>query len=67
MDYLKSILLTVLAFFKDEAVLGLRFEDFVRQAVKPMVFAYVAGEYCYAQSKRLENFLQPKTPNFSIN
>ena len=64
---IKQLIITVIAFFNDEELLGLRVEAFVRNAVRPFVAAYVAGQYVGEQVNKLARLIEPKTPEFKLN
>ena len=64
---IKQIIITIIAFFNDEELLGLRAEAFVRNAVRPFVAAYVAGQYISEQVHKLARLIEPETPEFKLN
>ena len=67
MDKIKPIIITLIAFFSDEELLGLRLEELTKKIVIPFVAAYVVGQMAYEQIKKIEAFIEPRTPDFTLN
>ena len=67
MDKIKPILITIIAFFSDEELLGLRLEELTKKIVIPFVAAYVVGQLAQVQIKRFEQLIEPRTPDFTLN
>ena len=68
MTKLNHILKVVVSFIAthilDEEVLGLHFEDLVRQLAKVYAFGVVCSEYTAIYIKRFETLISPELPEF---